>query len=60
MGAAGLRPVPIRLPDGRAPGFADECRRQFALIAAADKTDAGRADAGFRERVSADPWDDLD
>ncbi|MBS1211255.1 MAG: hypothetical protein H6R19_3653 [Proteobacteria bacterium] len=31
--AAGLRPVQIWVPDTRRPGFAEECRRQSALIA---------------------------
>lgn len=39
--AAGLRPVQIRVPDTRAPGFAEECRRQTALAAASDRADAG-------------------
>ena len=38
--AAGLRPVQIWIPDTRAPGFAEECRRQTALAAAADRADA--------------------
>jgi hypothetical protein len=29
------------------------------LIAAAEQTDAGRAETEFWERVSADAWDDL-
>ena len=29
---AGLRPVQLWVPDTRAPGFADECRRQSALL----------------------------
>lgn len=33
---AGLRPLQIWVPDTRRPGFADECRRQSRLIAAAD------------------------
>ena len=37
--AAGLRPVQIWIPDTRAPGFAEECRRQTALMAAADRAD---------------------
>lgn len=36
MRAAGLRPVQIWVPDTRRPGFAEECRRQAALVAAAD------------------------
>jgi len=38
--AAGLRPVQIWVPDARAPGFAAECRRQAACVAAADRADA--------------------
>jgi len=30
--AAGLRPIQIWVPDARRPGFADECRRQSALL----------------------------
>lgn len=30
--AAGLRPVQIWVPDTRRPGFAEECRRQSALV----------------------------
>ncbi|MDP4024271.1 antitoxin MazE family protein [Methylobacterium sp. NEAU 140] len=37
--AAGLRPVQIWVPDTRRPGFADECRRQSRVAAAADAAD---------------------
>lgn len=37
--AAGLRPVQIWVPDTRAPGFAEEYRRQAALVGAADAKD---------------------
>jgi hypothetical protein len=37
---AGLRPVQIWAPDTRRPGFAEECRRQSRLAAAADAADA--------------------
>jgi hypothetical protein len=37
--AAGLRPVQIWVPDTRRPGFADECRRQARVVAAADAAD---------------------
>lgn len=37
--AAGLRPVQIWVPDTRRPGFAEECRRQSALIAVSDLRD---------------------
>ena len=33
--AAGLRPVQIWVPDTRRAGFAEECRRQSLVIAAA-------------------------
>jgi len=39
MRAAGLRPVQIWVPDTRRPDFAAECRRQAALVAAADGID---------------------
>ena len=42
--AAGLRPVQIWVPDTRRPGFAAECRRQVALVAAADLRDADLSD----------------
>ncbi|WP_333824191.1 antitoxin MazE family protein [Pinisolibacter sp.] len=37
--AAGLRPVQIWVPDTRRPGFAEECRRQARVVAAADAAD---------------------
>ena len=37
--AAELRPVQIWVPDTRRSGFADECRRQSAMVAAADRAD---------------------
>lgn len=36
MRAAGLRPVQIWVPDVRAPGFAEACRRQARAVAAGD------------------------
>jgi len=36
---AGLRPVQIWVPDTRRPDFAEECRRQSALVAEADIAD---------------------
>lgn len=36
MRAAGLRPIQIWVPDTRAPGFAETCRRQAQAIAASD------------------------
>jgi len=38
--ASGLRPVQIWVPDTRRPGFAEECRRQSLVVAAADAADA--------------------
>jgi L-alanine-DL-glutamate epimerase-like enolase superfamily enzyme len=37
--AAGLRPIQIWVPDTRRPGFAEECRRQARIVAAADAAD---------------------
>lgn len=37
--AAGLRPIQIWIPDTRRPGFAEECRRQSRVVAAADAID---------------------
>ncbi|UMY17291.1 antitoxin MazE family protein [Methylobacterium organophilum] len=51
--AAGLRPVQIWVPDTRAPGFAQECRRQSGVVAAADAADpelGGFMDAALRSR----------
>jgi len=50
--AAGLRPVQIWVPDTRQPGFAEECRRQSLLVAAADAADSD-LDA-FMEAALAD------
>ncbi|MFA8387900.1 MAG: antitoxin MazE family protein [Pelagibaca sp.] len=50
--AAGLRPVQIWVPDTRRPGFAEECRRQAALIAAAERQDADLS--GFMDAAAAD------
>ena len=49
--ASGLRPVQIWVPDTRRPGFADECRRQAALVAEADRNDP--ALAGFLTAAAA-------
>lgn len=37
--AAGLRPIQLWVPDTRAKGFAEECRRQSMLCAASDRQD---------------------
>jgi hypothetical protein len=36
---AGLRPIQIWVPDTKAPGFFEECRRQSALVATVDRAD---------------------
>lgn len=38
--AAGLRPIQIWVPDTRRPDFAESCRCQSLLAAAADREDA--------------------
>jgi len=50
--AAGLRPVQIWVPDTRAPGFAEEARRQSALVGAADHADLEQQ--AFMEAALAD------
>lgn len=50
--AAGLRPVQIWIPDTRAEGFAEECRRQTVLTAASDRADADLA--GFLDAALED------
>lgn len=55
--AAGLRPVQIWVPDTRAPGFAEEYRRQGLLTAEADKLDEGLEefmDAALADLLAAD------
>jgi len=42
--SAGLRPVQIWVPDTRRPGFAEECRRQSGIAAAADAGDRALGD----------------
>ena len=37
--AQGLRPIQIWVPDSRAPGFAEECARQAAVVEAANRAD---------------------
>jgi hypothetical protein len=49
---AGLRPVQIWLPDTRAKGFDEECRRQARLTAEADALDP--ALASFLDAAAAD------
>jgi hypothetical protein len=52
--AAGLRPIQMWVPDVRAPGFADQARRQSLVVAMAD---SAADDQNFIEAVSAG-WND--
>lgn len=56
--AAGLRPIQIWVPDARRPGFAEECRRQSLLVAAADSGD--KELAAFMDAALADLDDGAD
>ena len=53
----GLRPIQIWVPDTRAPGFAEEARRQSRLVDADDEFDEIM---NFIERASAFDEDDGD
>jgi hypothetical protein len=56
--AAGMRPIQIWVPDTRQPGFAQECRRQAALVAQAEVGDtdlAGFMDAALRDALDDHP-----
>ena len=54
--AAGLRPVQIWVPDTRRPGFAAQCRRQAALVAQADRTDADLGNFMDAALTDLDDW----
>lgn len=54
--AAGLRPVQIWVPDTRRPGFAAECRRQAALVAAADRHNSDLSDFMDAAISDLDDW----
>ncbi|WP_410218248.1 antitoxin MazE family protein [Paracoccus sp. (in: a-proteobacteria)] len=54
--AAGLRPVQIWVPDTRRPGFAAECRRQAALIAASDSGNTDLSDFMDAALNDLDDW----
>ena len=56
--AQGLRPIQIRVPDTRAPGFAEECARQAAIVDAANRTDSELM--RFMDAAAADLADHLD
>lgn len=52
MRTAGLRPIQLWVPDTRALGFAEECRRQSAAL---QNDAAERESAAFIEAAGA--WD---
>lgn len=53
MRSAGLRPIQLWVPDTRATGFAEECRRQSATL----RDDAAEIEtAAFMEAIGA--WDE--
>ena len=57
--AQGLRPIQIWVPDTRAPGFAEECARQAAIVDAANREDAefmDFADAALDEAAELGDW----
>ena len=57
--AQGLRPIQIWVPDTRAPGFAEECARQAAIIDAANREDADLmdfADAALDDIAELGDW----
>lgn len=56
--AQGLRPVQIWIPDTRAPGFAEECARQAAIVDAADRADPELM--AFLDAAAADLGEYLD
>jgi hypothetical protein len=51
-----MRPVQIWVPDTRRPGFAAECRRQAALVAAADRGDTDLSDFMDAALSDLDDW----
>lgn len=53
---AGLRPVQIWVPDTRNPDFAEECRRQSALVAQADSADTSLQQFMVEALVDVDGW----
>ena len=53
---AGLRPVQIWVPDTRRPGFAEDCRRQSAIVAQADAADADLENLMNEALADVDGW----
>lgn len=56
--AAGLRPIQIWVPDTRRPGFAEEVRRQCAIVAAADAGDRDLQEFMDAALLDLDPSDE--
>ena len=56
--AQGLRPIQIWVPDTRAPGFAEECARQAAIVDAANRADPDLMQ--FMDAAAADFAEHLD
>ena len=54
----GLRPIQIWIPDTRAPGFAEECARQAAIVEAANRADPELME--FMDAAAADLAEHLD
>lgn len=54
----GLRPIQIWVPDTRAPGFAEECARQAAIVEAANRADPELME--FMDAAAADLAEHLD
>ena len=59
LGAQDLRPVQIWVPDTRVEGFAEECARQVAQAAVADRADAelmSIVDAALDDLAALGDW----
>ena len=57
--AQGLRPIQIWVPDTRAEGFPEECARQVARAAAADRADPqlmSFVDAALDDLADLEDW----
>ena len=56
--AQGLRPVQIWVPNTRAPGFAEECARQAAIVNEANRADHELIE--FMDAAAADLAEHMD
>ena len=54
--AFGMRPIQIWVPDTRAEGFAQDCKRQSLLALAAESNDADLATFMDDAMADADGW----